>query len=242
MDNLNMPIEEKIGVYVELNKKNQITKVFSDLFEQPAPTSIKIDEGFGDKFAHAQSQYFAKPIADENGIYNYIYENGTVEEADKTQEQKKILERMLNDKYIPDLLTSIKNFIKPNLSVQTLKDDGEKISVSGLYDNWEKGQYEVGAMRNYSGQTWECHQAHDNAVYPDITPDNPSVWATFWRPLHAKSKETARPWFKPQYGTTDMYHAGEYMVYTDEKTYKALRDTVYSPEEYAADWAMVEIL
>lgn len=86
MDNLNMPIDEKIGVYVEINEKNQITKVFSDLFEQPTPTSIKIDEGFGDKFAHAQSQYFTKPIADENGIYNYTYENGVVKEADKTAE------------------------------------------------------------------------------------------------------------------------------------------------------------
>lgn len=92
MDNLNMPINEKIGVYVEINEKKQIIKVFSDLFEQPTPTSIKIDEGFGDKFAHAQSQYFAKPISDENGIYNYAYENGVVKEADKkaeTQEKDK---------------------------------------------------------------------------------------------------------------------------------------------------------
>ena len=30
-----------------------------------------------------------------------------------------------------------------------------------------------------------------------------------------ETPETARPWTKPYAGTTDMYHAGEYMVWTD---------------------------
>lgn len=41
---------------------------------------------------------------------------------------------------------------------------------------------------------------------------------------------------KPQYGTTDMYHAGEYMVYTDSKTYRCRQDTNFSPEDYPAAW------
>lgn len=39
---------------------------------------------------------------------------------------------------------------------------------------------------------------------------------------------------------TDMYHIGEYMVWTDGTIKKCLRDTVYSPEEYAADWGDAE--
>ena len=85
-----------------------------------------------------------------------------------------------------------------------------------------------------------CWTAHDNAIYPDINPDNPQTWANFWRPLHGKSPETARPWTKPWAGTTDMYHAGEYMVWTDGTIKKCLRDTVYSPDEYAADWEDVD--
>ena len=111
-----------------------------------------------------------------------------------------------------------------------------KLAVSGLYDIWVLGKYEVGDIRNYAGQTWECWTAHDNATYPDINPDNPQTWANFWKPLHGTSKETARPWTKPCAGTTDMYLTGEYMVYTDGKIYKCLSDTVYSPEEYAAHW------
>lgn len=149
----------------------------------------------------------------------------------------------LNKKYIPNENKSVATLLRAMLSnavsVQStfpVLDDDTKIAVSGLYEQWVLGKYEVGDIRNNAGQTWECHTAHDNAVYPDITPNNPQTWANFWRPLHGKSKETARPWVKPQYGTTDMYHAGEYMVYTDGKTYKCVSDTVYSPEEYAQAW------
>lgn len=142
----------------------------------------------------------------------------------------------LNKKYIPDENKSAAVLLRAMLKTTPLSDDDTKIAVSGLYEQWAAGKFEAGDIRNNAGQTWECHTAHDNAVYPDIMPDNPQTWANFWRPLHGKSKETARPWVKPQYGTTDMYHAGEYMVYTDGKTYKCVSDTVYSPEEYAQAW------
>lgn len=113
------------------------------------------------------------------------------------------------------------------------------MKVSGLYDAWEAGKYDVGDIRNHAGQTYECHQAHDNAIYPDITPDNPQTWANFWRPLHGKSKDTARPWVKPLYGTTDMYQTGECMVYTDGKIYRAKYATPHSPEDDPQAWEEV---
>lgn len=152
----------------------------------------------------------------------------------KTEEEMR--ELVLNRRYIPSESKSATALFRAMLKATPLSDDDEKIAVSGLYERWALGKYEVGDIRNNAGQTWECHTAHDNAVYPDITPSNPQTWANFWRPLHGKSAATARPWVKPQYGTTDMYHAGEYMVYTDGKVYRCLSDTVYSPEEYAAAW------
>ena len=80
-----------------------------------------------------------------------------------------------------------------------LTDDDQKIRVSGLYDDWTLGKYAVGDIRNTGGQTWECFQAHDNATYPDITPDS-AAWFTFWRPLHGKTPETTLP-FVPVQGS-----------------------------------------
>ena len=142
----------------------------------------------------------------------------------------------LNGKYIPDERESAAALLRTFLKTNPPQDTETKLAVSGLYAAWTAGKYEVGDIRNHAGQTWECLQSHDNAEYPDIVPENAQTWHTFWKPLHGKSAATARPWVKPQFGTTDMYLTGEYMVYTDGKTYKCLSDTVYSPEEYAKAW------
>ena len=154
----------------------------------------------------------------------------------KLREFEEQWSKLLNRLYIPNRARSVNNQVRYMLLGDTISD-GYKLATAGLYESWKLGNYAVGDIRNYNGQTWECIQAHDNAVYPDITPDNPQTWHTFWRPLHGKSAETARPWVKPQFGTTDMYLAGEYMIWTDGKRYKCLFDTVYSPEEYAQAWA-----
>ena len=149
----------------------------------------------------------------------------------------------LNAKYIPSENVSLKLFAKTYFKANPLQDTEEKLMLSGLYDTFDSKnpqKREVGDLVNYAGQTYECIQVHDEAVYPDINPNNPQTWHTFYKPLHGKSKETARLWKKPQYGTTDMYLNGEYMVYTDGKIYKCLSDTVYSPDEYTAAWEVQE--
>lgn len=64
-------IEEPIKVYVKLNSNNEIIDVASSIFLKDTTGWVEIDEGFGDKFAHAQSQYFDKPLINEDGGYNY---------------------------------------------------------------------------------------------------------------------------------------------------------------------------
>ena len=117
----------------------------------------------------------------------------------------------------------------------------DTITVAALYAEWTEGAYQVGDIRLawYGGahQPWKCRQAHDTATYPDITPDG-TAWRTFWIPFHGTSPETAQDWIAPS-GAHDQYEAGEYMVYTDDKTYKCLSPTVYTPEEYAQAWEAV---
>ena len=37
----------------------------------------------------------------------------------------------------------------------SVQDDDARIRVSGLYEPWAAGKYEVGDIRNSGGQTWE---------------------------------------------------------------------------------------
>jgi len=162
-------------------------------------------------------------------------------EADKKQKkQEEDLQRLAQKRYLPIAQKSA-NVLVRMLLPQVLPDadEIEVLRLSGLFEPWTPGNYKVGDVRNANDQTWECHQAHDNATYPDIKPDDPS-WFTFWRPLHGKSPDTARKWVKPQHGTTDIYHAGEYMIYTDGRRYKCLSDTNFSPEEFSQAWETQE--
>lgn len=66
-------IEQPIKVYIKVNTNNEIIEVGSSVFIKDLTDWIEIDEGFGDRYAHAQSQYFDKPLMNENGEYCYAY-------------------------------------------------------------------------------------------------------------------------------------------------------------------------
>lgn len=180
-------------------------------------------------------QFFAWCVVDGE-LVNEHYEDLTEEEL---EEEKQSNETALNSAYIPPVEKSVSFFAKAYLKTNPPKDTEEKLMLSGLYDTFDPNNpkvREVGDLVNAAGQTYECIQGHNESVFPDINPNKPQTWHTFYKPLHGKSAETARPWVKPQFGTTDMYIVGEYMVYTDGKYYKCLRNTTYSPDEYPADW------
>lgn len=99
---------------------------------------------------------------------------------------------------------------------------------------WAAGSHLVGETYTAMGQIWECFQAYNNAIYPDIAPGQ-AAWYTFNRPYHGTSPETAMPWVAPT-GAHDIYNHGEYMVWTDGMIYKNLLATNFGPVEYPGAW------
>lgn len=165
----------------------------------------------------------------------YRLENGALvlDEAKLAAMQAAAEQAALTARYIPSEAQSAAEVGRLVLAQMAGLDDDARIRVSGLYEPWAAGQFEVGDIRNSGGQTWACFQAHDCAVYPDIKPGG-AAWFTFWRPLHGKSPETARP-FVPVQGAHDMYRAGEYAVFEDA-LYRCAQDTAYSPADYPQAW------
>ena len=168
----------------------------------------------------------------------YKLENGQLilDEDKLAAEQAAAEQAALTARYIPSEAQSAAAVGRMVLAQMAGLDDDARIRVSGLYELWIAGKYEAGDIRNSGGQTWECFQAHDCAVYPDIKPGS-AAWFTFWRPLHGKSPETARP-FVPVQGAHDMYKIGEYAVFEDA-LYRCAQDTAYSPADYAPAWEIV---
>ena len=79
----------KIKVYAKINEQNIITDINSSIFLNSIEGYTQIDEGSGDKYAHAQGNYLEKSLVDEYGRYNYKFEDGKILEL--TEEEKNTL-------------------------------------------------------------------------------------------------------------------------------------------------------
>ena len=82
-------MKETIKVYVKINENNIITDINSSIFLNSIEGYTQIDEGSGDRYAHAQGNYLDKCLFDESGRYNYKFEDGKILEL--TEEEKNTL-------------------------------------------------------------------------------------------------------------------------------------------------------
>ncbi len=160
-----------------------------------------------------------------------IFENGVI--RDMTAEELSALREQpitATDFSEPEAIAAAVKLLIRGKKPET---DDERIRCGALYSDWAAGSHTVGEVYAASGQVWECFQAYDNAVYPDIKPGN-AAWYTFHRPLHGKTAGTARNFVHPT-GAHDIYLTGEYVVYK-QHLYRCKSNTAYSPDEYAAAW------
>ena len=83
--------QNKYKVYIKIDENKCITNVESSLTLSDTSGYIQIDEGVGDKYSHAQGNYFSsergeKPLRDEKGRCNYKYVDNNLTEL--TDEEK----------------------------------------------------------------------------------------------------------------------------------------------------------
>ena len=79
---------QKIKIYVKVDENKVIKEINSSIFLKDTTVYIEIDEGYGDKYSHAQSQYLEKGMIDNKGRFNYKFDAGLLE---LTEEEKKNL-------------------------------------------------------------------------------------------------------------------------------------------------------
>ena len=68
-------------VYVKTDEQNRIQAVNSSAFLSDTTDWTKIDEGYGDKYHHAQGNYFPEPIRTMGGAYRYKLVDGKAMEC-----------------------------------------------------------------------------------------------------------------------------------------------------------------
>ena len=73
------------AVLARVDEQNRIIAINSSAFVADANGWTKIDEGWGDKYHHAQGNYLPNPLMDERGVYRYKLENGQAVERTKEE-------------------------------------------------------------------------------------------------------------------------------------------------------------
>lgn len=81
--------EIKYKVYIQVDENNIVKRVDSEWNINDVENWIFIDEGEGDKYQHAQSNYLEKGLFDEQGRFNYGYVGRILIEL--TEEEKEAL-------------------------------------------------------------------------------------------------------------------------------------------------------
>lgn len=76
---------EKYIVYVQTDENQNIIAVNSSAFVSDLEGWVQIDQGTGDKYVHAQANYFDKPVSTEDGVAQYKLVEGKA--VERTQEE-----------------------------------------------------------------------------------------------------------------------------------------------------------
>ena len=72
-------------VYIKTDEQNRIQAVNSSAFLINHEGWIEIDSGYGDKYHHAQGNYFPKSLYDDRGIMQYKLVDG--QPVERTQDE-----------------------------------------------------------------------------------------------------------------------------------------------------------
>ena len=87
-------------VYIKIDDKNRVTAISSEIFISDTTGWVEIDRGDGDRYVHAQGNYFPKPLTTSEGYYRYKYDNGNVIERSEDE---------INSDAFPDIIAQKKS-------------------------------------------------------------------------------------------------------------------------------------
>ena len=95
-----MEFDNPYIVYVKTNESGYITAINSSAFLTDTADWVEIDSGYGDKYHHAQGNYFEKSIFTVSGAYYYKLVNDKIIECttEEIAEQEKAIQDSINSK------------------------------------------------------------------------------------------------------------------------------------------------
>lgn len=225
------------GVYVKTNQDGYITAVSSSAFLSDTTGWIKIDDGDGDKFRHAQGNYFSKQLCNDKGVYQYRLVDGIPQERSNNEivEQGTIIEELKAHAMSRSTQSKTQMQRAIQLFAMTLSEE-IALEIPYVYESWSSGRtYKIGDYLTYGvnsvgdPQLYKVVQAHTSQA--DWTPD---LVPSLYTPLGLNN--SGYPIWSQPTGAQDAYNKGDIVDYNGT-FYKSLIDgNIWSPDAYPAGW------
>lgn len=115
-------IQEIYIVYIQIDEQNRIIAINSSAFLEDTERWIKIDEGLGDKYHHAQGNYFDNPIYTADGVPRYKLVDGKAVERTSEEIESDKPELPLPQPTITDLMKE-NELLKAQIKAQSDRND-----------------------------------------------------------------------------------------------------------------------
>lgn len=171
---------ELYHVYAQTDEAGRITAVNSSAFV-PEDWGTEIDQGYGDKYHHAQGNYFPQPIYTEDGIPRYkLVDSQVVKRMEKEIEADKAASHIEHvSRPLQDDISRLMVMLAQNVPGEVA------LSVQSMYNVWESGKRygydgceKIVKVPNLSSNfgdlylLYRCNQPHTSQAdwKPQITP------------------------------------------------------------------------
>lgn len=220
-------------VYVEIDTQSRITAVNSDAFLPDTDGWAQIDEGDGDKFMHAQGNYFPQSIMADEGVPRYKLVDGEVIERTAEEIQSDI-DAIPPPPPDPLMVTQKAATVMFRALAQTdVITPADALDNAGMFPLWADNigqRAEPGSYWRRTGKLYRVNAGQGHTIQADWPPNKAASLFS----LAANPAEAWPDWIQPT-GAHNAYAKGAKVTYKGKRWVSTADANVWTPGVYGWD-------
>lgn len=220
-------------VYVKTDETGRIVSVNSDAFLSNANGWALIDESDGDKYHHAQGNYFPHPIMTDEGVYRYKLADGKAVErtADEIQADIDAIPPPPPDPLQVTQKASTVMFRA--LAMTDVIKAADALDNAGMFPQWADciGQRaDPGSYWQHGGKLYRVNAGQGHTIQSDWAPGKAASLFS----MAANPAEAWPEWIQPT-GAHNAYAKGAKVTHNGKRWVSTAYGNVWAPGVYG--WA-----
>ena len=214
-------------VYVKADKTGRIVSVDSDAFLPGTDGWTLIDEGDGDKFHHAQGNYFPQPIMTIEGVYRYKLLGGKAVER-TVEEIQSDIDAIPPPPPDPLVVTQKAAAVMFRALAQTdVIKPVDALDNAVMFPVWADGigrRAEAGSYWRHGDKLYRVNAGQGHNIQADWAPDKAASLFS----LAANPAEEWPEWVQPT-GAHNAYAKGAKVMYNGKRWVSTAKGNVWVP-------------